>query len=114
MIKELHQKKLSPLPPTPVHKGEYYAVDYLCVKNFYIGRVLDVTKTCVQFKFLHKVGARTFHWPRREDVDQAHTSSIFYGPATVPNFINGPFTIPELSHVEKLFKHIRKFRRFSK
>ena len=51
MIKELHQKKLSPLPPTPVQKGEYYAVDY--VKNFYTGRVLDVTKDCVQFKFLH-------------------------------------------------------------
>ena len=107
MIKELHQKKLSPLPPTPVQKGEYYAVDY--VKNFYIGRVLDVTKDCVQFKFLHKVGATTFHWPRREDVDQAHTSSIFYGPVTVPSFISGPFTIPELSHVEKLFKLIRKF-----
>ena len=112
MIKELHQKKLSPLPPTPVQKGEYYAVDY--VKNFYIGRVLDVTKDCVQFKFLHKVGATTFHWPRREDVDQAHTSSIFYGPVTVPSFISGPFTIPELSHVEKLFKLIRKFRKFSK
>lgn len=114
MIKELHQKKLSPLPPTPVQEGEYYAVDYRYVKNFYIGSVLDVTKDCVQFKFLHKVGATTFHWPRGEDVDQAHTSSIFYGPATVPSFINGPFTIPELSHVEKLFKLIRKFRRFSK
>ena len=41
MIQELHQKKLSPLPPMPIQQGEYYAVDY--VKNFYIGRVLDVS-----------------------------------------------------------------------
>ena len=49
-------------------------------------------KIVYSFKFLHKVGATTFHWPRREDVDQAHTSSIFYGPVTVPGFISGPFT----------------------
>lgn len=113
MIQELHQKKLSPLPPMPIQQGEYYAVDY--VKNFYIGRVLDVTdQDCVQFKFLYKVGATTFHWPRRDDVDQAHISNIFYGPVTVPSFISGPFTIPEQSDVEELFNLIRKFKRFSK
>ena len=71
MIKELHQKKLSPIPPMPIQQGEYYAVDY--VKNFYIGRALDATAEHVKFKFLYKVGATTFHWPRREDVDRVHT-----------------------------------------
>lgn len=68
--KELYQKRLSPLPPTPVHKGKYYAAAY--VKNFYFGRVLDVMSDCVQFEFLHKVGATTFHLP----VDQTHISRI--------------------------------------
>ena len=56
-----------PIPPMPIHQGEYYAVDY--VKNFYIGKVLDATAEHVRFKFLYKVGATNFHWPRREDVD---------------------------------------------
>ena len=109
MIQELHQKKLSPLPPMPMQQGEYYAVDY--VKNFYIGRVLDATTDCVQFKFVHKVGATTFHSPRRDDVDKVHISIVFYGPVTVPNFISGPFTIPEQPAVENLFKVIRKLKK---
>lgn len=95
-----------------VQQGEYYAVDF--VNNFYIGRVLDATADHVEFKFLYKVQATTFHWPRREDIERAHISTIFYGPVTVPSFISGPFTIPELFHVEKLFKAIRKFKRASK
>ena len=63
-------------------------VDY--VKNFYICRVLDVTMDYVQLTFLYKVGATTFRWPRRDDVDQVHISNVFYGPVTVPSFISGP------------------------
>ena len=29
MIKELHQKKLSPFPPMSVQQEEYYAVDFV-------------------------------------------------------------------------------------
>ena len=68
----------------------------------------------VKFKFLYKVGITTFHWPRREDVDQVHISTIFYGPVTVFGFISGPFTIPELSEVDKPFKSIQNFKRVSK
>ena len=113
MIQELHQKKLSPLPPMPIQQGEYYyAVDH--VKNFYIGRVLDVSIDWVHLKFLYKVGATTFHWPRRDDVDKVHISTVFYGSVTVPGFISWPFIIPEQPAVENLFKLIRKFQRVSK
>ena len=95
-----------------IQQGEYYAVDY--IKNLYIGRVLDATAEHVKFKFLYKVGATIFHWPRRKDVDQVHISTIFYGSVSVPSFIIGPFTIPELSEVDKLLKSIQKFKRVSK
>jgi len=106
MIQELHQKSLSPLPPKPIQHGEYYAVAY--VNNFYFGRVLNTTTDVVELKFLHSIGASTFHWPRRDDIDQVHVSNIFYGPVTVPNFISGPFMIPEQKAVEKVFKAIGK------
>lgn len=78
-----------------IQEGEYYAVDY--VKNFYIGRVLDISVDWVHLKFLHKVRATTFHWPRRDDVDKVQIWTVFYGPVTVPGFISGPFTIPQFS-----------------
>ena len=112
MIQELHQNKRSALPLMPIQREEYYAVDY--VKNFYIGRVLDVIMDFLQLKFLYKVGATTFHWPKRDDVDQVHISNVFYGPVTVPSFISEPFAIPEQPSVEKLFNLIRKFKGVSK
>jgi len=66
MIVELQQRKLSPLPGATVKAGEYYAVAF--VQNFYFGRVLEVNESPVTLKFLHRVGAETFHWPRRDDV----------------------------------------------
>ena len=109
MIQELHQKRLCPIPPPTIQPGEYYAVDY--IKNYYFGRVTEKTGSFVQFKFLHRVGATTYHWPRREDVERVHLSNIFSGPVTVPHFISGPFEIPEQPAVEKLFKAIRKHKR---
>jgi hypothetical protein len=52
-------------------------------------------KENAELLFLHRVRATTFHWPRRDDVDKVHISTVFYGLVTVPNFISGPFTIPE-------------------
>ena len=109
MIQELHQKRLCPIPPPTIQPGEYYAVDY--IKNYYFGRVIVKNDSFVQFKFLHRVGATIYHWPRRDDVDRVHLSNIFAGPITVPHFISGPFEIPEQPAVEKLFRVIRKHKR---
>ena len=102
MIQELHQKRLCPIPPPTIQPREYYAVDY--IKNYYFGRIIDKNDRFVQFKFLHRVGATTYHWPRRDDMDRV-------GPVTVPHFISGPFEIPEQPAVEKLFRVIRKHTR---
>jgi len=109
MIQELHQKSLCPIPPPTIQPGEYYAVDY--VKTYYFGRVMKKSGSFVEFKFLHRNSASTFHWPRRDDVDTVHFSNIFSDPVTVPQFISGPFEIPELPAVEKLFKVIRKHKK---
>ena len=98
-----------PNSTTNYQPGEYYAVDY--IKNYYFGRVIDKNDSFVQFKFLHRVGATTYHWPRRDDMDRVHLSNIFAGPITVPHFISGPFEIPEQPAVEKLFRVIRKHTR---
>ena len=102
MIQELHQKRLCPIPSPTIQPREYYAVDY--IKNYYFGRIIDKNDSFVQFKFLHRVGATTYHWPRRDDMDRV-------GPVTVPHFISGPFEIPEQPAVEKLFRVIRKHTR---
>ena len=102
MIQELHQKRLCPIPPPTIQPREYYAVDY--IKNYYFGRIIDKNDSFVQFKFLHRVGATTYHWPRRDDMDRV-------GPVTVPHFIGGPFEIPEQPAVEKLFRVIGKHTR---
>ncbi|KAK3703344.1 hypothetical protein QZH41_001507 [Actinostola sp. cb2023] len=73
-----------------------------------IAGVLNTTTDVVELKFLHSIGASTFHWPRRDDIDQVHVSNIFYGPVTVPNFISGPFVIPEQKAVAKVFQAIGK------
>ena len=109
MIQELHQKRLCPNPPPAIQPRKYYAVDY--IKNYYFGRIIDKNDSFVQFKFLHRVGATTYHWPRRDDMDRVHLSNIFAGPVTVPHFISGPFETPEQPAVEKLFRVIRKHTR---
>lgn len=59
MIVELHQRKLYSIPGPTVKVGEYYAVAF--VQNFYFGRVLKVSESSVTLKFLHRLGAETFH-----------------------------------------------------
>jgi len=44
--------------------------------NFYIGRVVEVNGQFVEFKFLHRVGAYLFDWPRRDDIDSCHVFSM--------------------------------------
>ena len=59
MIQELYQKRLCPIPPPTIQPGQYYAVDY--IKNYCFGRVIDKNDSFVQFKFLHRVDATTYH-----------------------------------------------------
>lgn len=47
---------------------------------------------------------------RKKAVDP-RKANIFSDPVTVPQFISGPFEIPELPAVEKLFKVIRKHKK---
>ena len=72
----------------------------MCLTN--IGRVLDKDGDFVKFKFLHRVGAHAFDWPKRDDVDSPHTSCIFFGPVQLLG--NGPFQVPWQSVIEKVFK----------
>lgn len=41
------------------------------------GWVIDKNDSFVQFKFLHRVSATTYHWPRWDDMDRFHLSNIF-------------------------------------
>jgi hypothetical protein len=100
MVLELHDQQLQPIPPKGICPGEYYAVHY--VSNFYIGRVVEVNGQFVKFKFLHRMGAYMFDWPRRDDVDSPHVSCIFYGQVQIQG--NGPFRVPKQSDIEKIFK----------
>ena len=82
MIVELQQRKLSSLPDPTVKAGEYYAVAF--VQNFYFGRVLEVNESSVTLEFLHRVGAETFHWPRRDEVLQRPSVMHFLWPCYSP------------------------------
>ena len=104
MIMELHDKALHPIPPRGILPGDYYAVDY--VKNYYIGRVLEVSGQFVKFKFLHKAGLTRFDWPERDDIDRSHISCIFFGPVSLQ--YNRPFKVEEQPLIEKAFKALTK------
>ena len=47
----------------------------------------------MKFKFLHRVGAGRFNWPRRDDLDELHPLCVFYGPLLLEN--TGPFVVPK-------------------
>ena len=78
MIQELHQKKLSLIPPPPIQPaGEYYAVDY--VKNYYFGRVLDSAGSFVQIQVPAQSRGNQLSLA---NVDRVHHSNVFFGPVT--------------------------------
>ena len=55
----------------------------------------------VRFKFLHWVGAKSFDWPSRDDIDEVHISCVFYGPITLESA--GPFAVPKQLNIAKKF-----------
>ena len=79
------------------------AVEY--VENYYIGRALSQADSFVRFKFLHRVGAKSFDWPSRDDVDDVHISCVFYGPVTLESA--GPFAVPKQQNIDEVFKEIK-------
>lgn len=104
MILELHQQVLHAIPPNTIPvSGNYYAVDYINI--FYIGRLLEIEGVIGKFKFLHRVGATTFDWPRRDDLDSIHMSCIFFGPVQLQGY--GPFQIAERAAVEKAYQTLK-------
>ena len=66
------------IPPEGILPERYYAVEY--VETYYIGHALSQADSFVRFKFLHRVGAKSFDWPSQDDVDDVHISWVFYGP----------------------------------
>lgn len=111
MIIELHTKSLlSPkaLATEAILCEKYYAVEY--EKKFYIGRAVRVDDNTADVKFLHQTGVGRFDWPLRSDVDTVYKSRIFHGPTALKG--NGPFEVPNLSEIKKLFQYLRKRNAF--
>lgn len=98
-----HRGELQTIPVPDIMLEQYYAVDY--VTNYYIGRAISIANQVVKFKFLHRLGADKFDWPKRDDVDDVHVSCIFFGPVSLEN--SGPFIAPLQQEIEKLFSATR-------
>ena len=110
MLLELHNKAMYDFTAASPQVGLYYAVEY--GKSYYIGRALgspsgDSCRTT--FKFLHSTGARSFDWPRRDDLEICHNSRIFYGPVLIVGI--RPFTIPQQAELEQVYQWLKKERK---
>ena len=103
MILELHQKEIFTMPLEDTECENYYAVEY--GTKFYIGRAIRVIEDKVEFKFLHQV-VKKFKWPLRDDNDIVYKRRVFFGPTVLAG--TGPFEIPSLGDIDKLFKYLRK------
>jgi len=104
IIHDLHVQSVSQVPSPGIEVGLYYAVDY--INQFYYGRVISINDNMVTVKFLHATSSSTFDWPRRDDVETLHASSVFYGPVEIEG--NGPFFIPMHREVAKVHLLINK------
>ena len=67
---------------------------------------MSVTDDKVKVKFLHQAGVQTFDRPMRNDLDTVFERRVFYGLTELHG--TGPFHIPSLAEITKLFKHLRK------
>ena len=85
------------IPPAGILPEQYHAVEY--VETYYIGHALSQADSFVRFKFLLRVGAKSFDWPSQDDVDDVHISWVFYGPVTLDSA--GPFAVPKEQNIEK-------------
>lgn len=103
MTYNLHIRILQKITEPDITVDQFYAVDYLT--NYYINRAQSVENQMVTFRYLHRVGAFKFDFPRRADIDTKPVSSVFFGPLTIES--TGPFTILFQKDIEKIFKSIK-------
>ena len=103
MAYSLHRRILQKIPEPNITADQFYAVDYLT--NYYIGRAMSVENQMVTFRYLHRVGAFKFDFPRRADIDTKPISSVFFGPLTIES--TGSFSVPMQKDIEKIFKSIK-------
>lgn len=66
--------------------------------------MLPVSRSCIGKVQGAKV-AKSFDWPRRDDVD-VHLSSVSNGPVQLIG--NSPFTILQEEQIKKVFLYIQK------
>ena len=66
MIVELHEQDIYDLDSPGIVEEIYYAVDYK--RLFHFGKVVKCAGSQVTFKFLYTVSARSFAWPKRDDI----------------------------------------------
>lgn len=90
MTYNLHIRILQKITELDITVDQFYAVDYLT--NYYINRAQSVENQMVTFRYLHRVGAFKFDFPRRADIDTKPVSSVFFGPLTIES--KGPFITP--------------------
>lgn len=83
----------------------YFAVDY--VNKFYVGRVVEEKESGFwKMKFLHETtveGIPVFNWPKTDDIDIIHESSVFFGPIMLDGTIK-KFQIPVYKDIVNAFK----------
>lgn len=95
MVYNLQRRMLLKIPESDIMVEKYYAVDYLT--NYYIGRAISIENQMVKFKYLYRVGADRFDWPRYQY--QAYLLSVF-GPISLES--TGPFAVPMQQDIEKI------------
>lgn len=91
MAYNLHRIILQKIPEPDITIDQFYAVDYL-TNYLYIGRAQSVENQMVTFRYLHRVGAFKFDFPRRADINAKLVSSVFFGPLTIES--RGHLTTP--------------------
>lgn len=47
-------------------------------------------------------GERVFNWPRRDDIDTVHSSSVVFGPVGIVGIV--PFNFPQLNEVQQVYQ----------
>lgn len=93
MLLELHERNLHQIPPGGMLPEQYYAVEY--VENYYIGRA-------VKFKFLNRVGVKSFDWPRWMTL-MMFTLVCFMGTVTLENA--GPFAVQNSKTLKNIYRN---------
>ena len=60
---------------------------------------------CTTNEILHNATGGKLEWPRQDDIDEVHISSIFFGLVKLDQ--SYPFTVPMKHEIEKIFNSIQ-------